>query len=104
MQRFCAICKKYRTVDPKTREIPDELKQQATKAYFEGLSDRAAGRLYGMSKANVLNWIKKTNETTRNKQMFAGVFEIDEPYWFLEKKARTETGQRERLFDDDDQP
>jgi transposase-like protein len=43
---FCNACKKSYTLDPKTREIPDEVKQQAAKAYYEGLSARAVGRLF----------------------------------------------------------
>lgn len=38
---------------------PDEVKEQAIKAYYSGLSARQVGRLFHMNKANVLNWIKK---------------------------------------------
>ena len=57
---FCQECKKYYTLNPKTREYSDEIKKQAVKIYYSGVSARGVGRILGMSKANVLTWIKKT--------------------------------------------
>jgi len=57
---YCKVCKKYYTLDPKTREIPDEKKLEAIKAFMGGLSARKVGQIFGFSKANVLNWLKKT--------------------------------------------
>ena len=31
----------------------------ATKTYYAGVSGRGVGKIFGMSKANVYNWIKK---------------------------------------------
>ena len=56
---FCNECKKYYTLDPKTREIPEEIRQQAIKTYYAGVSGRGVGKIFDMSKANVYNWIKK---------------------------------------------
>ena len=56
---FCKECKKYYTLDPKKREIPEEIRQQAIKAYYAGASGRGVGKVFGFSKANVYNWIKK---------------------------------------------
>jgi len=56
---FCKECKKYYTLDPKTREIPDERKKDAIRVYLGGLSARKVGQIFGFSKANVLNWLKK---------------------------------------------
>ena len=56
---FCNECKKYYTLDPKTREIPEEIRQQAIKTYYAGVSGRGVGKNFDMSKANVYNWIKK---------------------------------------------
>jgi len=50
----------YYTLDPKTREIPEETKKQAVKVYLAGVSARKVGQLFGFSKANVLIWLKKT--------------------------------------------
>jgi len=57
---FCNKCKKYYTLDPKTREYPEEIRVQAIKSYYSGVSGRGVGKMMGMSKANVYNWIKKT--------------------------------------------
>jgi len=58
---FCNECKKYYTMDPKTREIPEEVRQQAIKTYYAGASGRGVGKVFGFSKANVYNWIKKND-------------------------------------------
>ncbi len=57
---FCKECKKYYTHEPKTREYPEEIRQQAIKTYYAGASGRGVGKMFGFSKANVYNWIKKT--------------------------------------------
>ncbi len=56
---FCNDCKKYYTLDPKTREYPEEIRQQAMKTYYAGTSGRGVGKVFDFSKANVYNWIKK---------------------------------------------
>ena len=56
---FCNNCKKYYTLDPKTREIPEEIRRQAMKTYYAGASGRGVGKIFNMSKANVYNRIKK---------------------------------------------
>ena len=56
---FCKICKKYYTKDPKKREYPEETQKLALKMYYSGVSGRGVGKILGMSKANVYNWIKK---------------------------------------------
>ena len=56
---FCKECKKYYTYNPKTRAYPEEIRQQAIKAYYAGASGRGVGKIFGFSKANVYNWIKK---------------------------------------------
>lgn len=56
---FCKNCKKYYTLDPKIRAIPEEMRKQAIKTYYSGVSGRGVGKIFGMSKANVYNWIKK---------------------------------------------
>ena len=59
---FCKECKKYYTLGAKTREYPEEVKKQALKIYYSGVSGRGVGKILGMSKANVYNWIKKTEQ------------------------------------------
>jgi len=64
---FCRNCKKSYTLDPKTREIPDETKKQAVKMFLAGVSARKVGQIFGFSKANVLNWIKKNAKLPGNE-------------------------------------
>jgi len=63
---FCNNCKKYYTLDPKTREIPEEIRRQAIKTYYSGASGRGVGKVFGFSKANVYNWIKKNDSKPEN--------------------------------------
>jgi transposase-like protein len=56
----CRDCNHKYTLNGKTREYPEEVREQAIKAYYSGVSGRGVGKLLGMSKANVYNWIKKT--------------------------------------------
>jgi transposase-like protein len=58
---FCKECEKYYTLNPKTREYPPETRQFVTKIYYSGVSGRGVGKILGMSKANVYNWIKKND-------------------------------------------
>ena len=63
---FCNDCKKYYTLNPKIREYPEEIRQQAIKAFLEGTSGRGVGKIFGFSKANVYNWIKKDKKNKSN--------------------------------------
>jgi len=56
---FCNDCKKYYTLGAKAKAYTDEIQQNALKMYYSGVSGRGVGRILGMSKANVYNWIKK---------------------------------------------
>ena len=55
----CKLCKKTYTLEPKTRAYSEEVRDSAMKTYYMGVSGRQVGVLFGMSKANVYNWIKK---------------------------------------------
>ena len=57
----CLDCQIYYTLDPKRREISEEIREQAIKIFYTGTSGRGVGKIFGMSKANVLNWIKKND-------------------------------------------
>lgn len=61
---FCKNCQKYYTLNPKNREYPEEIRRQAIKAYYAGTSGREVGKMFGFSKSNVYNWIKK-NDSNR---------------------------------------
>ncbi len=59
---FCNECKKYYTLNPKTREYPEEIRKQAIQTYYSGVSGRGVGKILSMSKSNVYNWIKKRDD------------------------------------------
>jgi transposase-like protein len=56
---MCKECNVAYTIDPKKREYSEEIRNSAIKAYYLGVSGRGVGKIFGMSKANVYNWIKK---------------------------------------------
>ena len=55
----CKECKKAYTLNPKKRAYSEEIRQLAIKEYYAGASGRGVGKIHGMNKANVYNWIKK---------------------------------------------
>lgn len=55
----CKECGATYTIDAKKREYPEETRKLAMKMYYSGVSGRGVGKVLGMSKANVYNWIKK---------------------------------------------
>jgi len=62
-QRYgCKKCGKIYTLEQKKREYTEAERQQAIKMYYSGVSGRGVGKFFGMSKANVYNWIKKTEQ------------------------------------------
>ena len=59
-QRYmCKECGIWYTPEPKKREYPEETRHLAMKIFYSGVSGRGVGKILGMSKANVYNWIKK---------------------------------------------
>ena len=56
----CRHCNKFYTPKPKQREYDEETKLMAIKIFYSGVSGRGVGKILGMSKSNVYNWIKKT--------------------------------------------
>ena len=57
---LCKHCKKPYTLEPKKHAYSEEIRQQAIKTYYSGVSGRGVGNLMSMNKANVYNWLKKT--------------------------------------------
>lgn len=48
-------------LEPKTRAYSEDVRQAAIKVYYSGVSGRGGGNVFSMSKANVYNWIKKSD-------------------------------------------
>jgi len=67
---MCKECGVAYTIDPKKREYPEETQKLALKMYYSGVSGRGVGKVLGMSKANVYNWIKKRNECGKRLENF----------------------------------
>ena len=64
-QRFkCKVCGKTYTLEPKRHAYDEETRTLAIKAYYSGVSGRGVGKMFGMSKANVYNWIKKNESNS----------------------------------------
>jgi transposase-like protein len=59
----CKDCKQKYTLEGKRRAYPEEVRAQAIKTYYSGVSGRGVGKLHGFNKSNVYNWIKKTEES-----------------------------------------
>ena len=58
---LCKVCNKFYTINPKVRAYSEEIRDLAIKEYLSGVSGRGVGKIHGMSKANVYNWIKKNS-------------------------------------------
>jgi transposase-like protein len=57
----CRHCKKSYTLEPKRNAYDENTRALALKIYYAGASGRGVGKVLGMSKANVYNWIKKND-------------------------------------------
>ena len=57
----CLMCQIYYTPEPKRNAYSEEVRNVAIKAYYAGASGRGVGKIFGFSKANVYNWIKKND-------------------------------------------
>jgi len=56
----CGHCKKSYTLEAKRHAYSEETRELALKIFYAGASGRGVGKVLGMSKANVYNWLKKT--------------------------------------------
>jgi transposase-like protein len=61
----CKSCNHKYTLNAKTREYPEEVKQQAMRIYYSGVSGRGVGKILGINKSNVMNWIKKSEKAEK---------------------------------------
>ena len=57
---MCKSCGATYSLESKKREYDEETRKLAMKIYYSGVSGRQVGKILGMNKANVYNWIKKT--------------------------------------------
>ena len=59
----CKECNITYTLNPKTKAYSEEVRNNAIKTYYSGVSGRGVGNLMSFSKANVYNWLKKTGQS-----------------------------------------
>jgi transposase-like protein len=59
---ICRHCKKTYTPEPKRHEYSEETRSLAIKMFYSGVSGRGVGKVLGIGKSNVYNWIKKNGE------------------------------------------
>ena len=84
----CKECGTRYTLNPKKHKYSDETKKLAMKIYYSGVSGRGVGKILGINKANVYNWIKKLNTDVEN---LLSSCELDELYWVVGRKVTSET-------------
>ena len=69
----------------------EEIKRQAIKLYMEGNSERAVGRIWGISKNTCLYWIRKYAKKIEEKNSSnerVKVIEMDELYTYAKRKNK----------------
>jgi transposase-like protein len=58
----CKGCGHTYTLAPKPRAYSEEIRREALNIYESGISGCGVGRIFGFSKANVYNWMKKNDK------------------------------------------
>ena len=80
----------------------EEFKREAIQIFYEGNSGRAVGRIKGINKSTVYNWVKKLNEKTKktdivyegNKMCESKIveeIEMDELFAYIKDKKTEHT-------------
>ena len=76
----------------------EEFKREAIQIFYEGNSGRAVGRIKGINKSTVYNWIKNLNEKTQKTDIVKKgdkiceskiVEEIDELFFYIKDKKQS---------------
>ena len=83
---MCKDCGIRYTIDPKRHEYTEETKQLAMKIYYSGVNGRRAGKILGINKADLYNWIKKTETVKIKSEKNLEYLELDGLYWFVGEK------------------
>jgi len=88
-QRYeCKQCGRNYTVQKRSGEIPEEIRQQAQDMYLEGLGFRAIGRILKVSHTAVYYWIKQAGKALELPvgEETVDVVEVDELHTYVNKK------------------
>ena len=92
-QYQCKSCKRKFITE---KNYSEEFKQKAIAIFYEGNSGRAVGRIMGINKSTVYNWIKKLDEKLQDVESIeeniavetkqAEVIEMDELFDYINEK------------------
>ena len=92
-QYQCKSCKRKFITE---KNYSEEFKQKAITIFYEGNSGRAVGRIMGINKSTVYNWIKKLDEKLQDVDSVeeniavetkqAEVIEVDELFDYINEK------------------
>lgn len=56
----------------KRHAYPEETRELAIKMYYGGISGRGVGKILGINKSNVMNWIKKDQSGEKRNNIHSG--------------------------------
>jgi len=93
-QRYlCRQCQRAYTPEPKEQGYTDAIRQQALQLYVDGLNLRRLGRILGVNKQSVANWVKAHSEQLPNAPVptTPDTVELDELFTFVGKKKTSST-------------
>ena len=88
-QRYkCKQCQYNYTIQKRSGEIPEEVKQHALDMYLEGLGFRAIGRILKVSHTAVYYWVKQAGKALELPvaDERIDVVEVDELHTYVNKK------------------
>lgn len=104
-QYQCKNCKRKFITE---KNYSEEFKQKAIEIFYEGNSGRAVGRIMGINKSTVYNWIKKLDKKLQDSACAkennvaeteqAEIIEMDELFDYVEAKKtnlRDNAGNKE---------
>jgi transposase-like protein len=93
-QRYlCKHCRRAYTPAPKEQGYTDKVRQQAIQLYSDGMNLRRIGRVLGVNKQSVANWVKAHVEQlpATPQPRTAETIELDELFTFVGKKKTSST-------------
>lgn len=93
-QRYlCRHCQRAYTPEAKEQGYPDKLRQQAVQLYVDGMNLRRIGRILGVNKQSVANWVKAHADQLPSPPMPStpDTVELDELFTFVGKKKTLST-------------
>ena len=99
-------CKKCRRKFITELNYSEEFKREAIQILYEGNSGRAVGRIMGINKSTVYNWVKKMNEKTEIvdegekicESKIVEEIEMDELFTYIKDKKTEGVSKGKRIY------